>query len=334
MTTPDLWLDAIILGTRDITPTVREFQLRYPKSVHTAPGAHVDVQAMVNGQPCTRSYSVVRADAKDTLTIAVKQVPDSRGGSRYMWTLAPGARIRASAPKSNFEPVYDASPCLLIAGGIGITPLLSLAHALVARRAPVQMLYAARDRAELAYVDDLRSMLGDALSTFVSSEGEHLDVAHELRALPADAQVYLCGPMGLMDAVRASWSSQGRDRSRLRYETFGSSGRLAPEAFTVHIPRLALEVHVPATQTMLDALTDAGVAMVSNCRRGECGLCVVDVLDAHGEIDHRDVFFTPEQHAQRSKVCTCVSRLAGGRITIDPPWRGDPDLTQTDVLAR
>ncbi|HWK60150.1 MAG TPA: PDR/VanB family oxidoreductase [Eoetvoesiella sp.] len=332
MNTHDTWLDATVLAVRDLTPTVREFQLQYPQAVHADPGAHIDVQVMANGQPDSRSYSVVRCEGANA-TIAVKHVPSSRGGSRYMWSLAQGARLKATAPASDLAPVYGSARYLLIAGGIGITPLLSVARALAGSGADVRMAYAVRTEAELAYLAELQELLGNRLRVFVSARNQRIDIPGEIAALADTDQLYLCGPMGLMEAVRTHWFAAGRASSRLRYETFGSSGRYPAADFTVRLPRLGLEIQVPAEQSMLDALTEAGVAMVSNCRRGECGLCAVDVLATDGTADHRDVFFTREQHAQGGKICTCVSRMAQGSITIEPPWRGDPDLAQTDVLA-
>jgi ferredoxin len=129
----------------------------------------------------------------------------------------------------------------------------------------------------------------------------------------------VCGPIGLMDAVRRAWSEAGRPIAMLRFETFGSSGRYAPEPFTVRIPRLQREM--PADSTMLAALESAGVELLADCRRGECGLCVVDVLDHDKPIDHRDVFFSDHEHADDRKMCTCVSRQVGGTVTIDTAWR-------------
>ncbi len=104
---------------------------------------------------------------------------------------------------------------------------------------------------------------------------------------------------------------------QLRFETFGNSGRFATEAFKVKIPRLGMEVQVPSNKTMLDALEAAGVAMISDCRRGECGLCALYIIETTGTVDHRDVFFSDEEKAENRKLCTCVSRVAGGDITID-----------------
>ena len=107
----------------------------------------------------------------------------------------------------------------------------------------------------------------------------------------------------------------------LRFETFGNSGRFATEPFAIHIPRLGRSVAVPADRTMLEALEAAGIAMISDCRRGECGLCALNIVETDGVVDHRDVFFSDEQKSEGRKLCTCVSRVSGGSITLDTPDR-------------
>jgi vanillate O-demethylase ferredoxin subunit len=292
----------------------------------------VNVQVLVNHRLDHRSYSVVGNVGGSLLTIAVKALPESRGGSRYMWSLVPGDRVRATAPRCAFELSRTAAHYLLLAGGIGITPLVSMAQALARTGAEVHMLYAAHSRAELAYADVLSEMLGDRLRVFPSDEGLALDVAGAIAGMPPDGELYMCGPLRLMDAVRREWAAQERPVTRLRYETFGSSGRFAAVPFTVRIPRLGLAVAVADNCSMLDALTAAGVGVLSDCRRGECGLCVMDVTGIDGEIDHRDVFFSAEQQAQGKQICTCVSRVAVASITVEPAWRGDPDLSKPEVL--
>ena len=175
----------------------------------------------------------------------------------------------------------------------------------------------------MAFADRLSALLGDRLSLHASDEGRRLDVEAAIAGLDAEASVMVCGPLRLLDAVRAAWAAAGRPASRLRYETFGSSGRFAPEPFRVIVPRHGLEIVVPETKTLLDALEEAGVEMIHDCRRGECGLCTVDVVEVEGEIDHRDVFFSDAQKRENAKLCACVSRAVGGSIVIDTAYRGD-----------
>jgi vanillate O-demethylase ferredoxin subunit len=178
----------------------------------------------------------------------------------------------------------------------------------------------------MAYLPELQNMLGPRLDVFAADEGRRLDLAAAFAALPADGECYICGPINLLDAAKQIWAKAGRPPARLRFETFGSSGRFAAATFTARIPRLNLEVEVPADVSLLDALAARGVAVLADCRRGECGLCAMDILDADSAIDHRDVFLSDQQHAENRKICACVSRAAGGVLTLDAAYRGDPVL--------
>jgi vanillate O-demethylase ferredoxin subunit len=120
----------------------------------------------------------------------------------------------------------------------------------------------------------------------------------------------------LEDAKRA-WRDSGRPIDQLRFETFGNSGRRPQVAFTAHIPRLGKAISVGVNQSLLEALEAAGVDMIYDCRRGECGLCALPILSVDGELDHRDVFFSEAEKAANAKLCTCVSRVYGGSITLD-----------------
>ena len=239
-----------------------------------------------------------------------------------MWRLAPGDRLSISAPQNHFPVELGAPACLLVAGGIGITPLLGIAQALAARSSRLRMLYAARSADEFAFCDVLTSVLGDRLACFDGSLDRHVDFGAEIAGLPAAAQMYVCGPLGMLDAARRAWAAAGRAASDLRYETFGSSGRFAPQAFRLRVPRHHLDTVVPADRSLLEVLDEAGVQMVSDCRRGECGLCVMDVLAIEGEIDHRDVFLSDAEKAEDKRICACVSR-AVGTLTLDSAYRGD-----------
>ncbi|SDR60896.1 PDR/VanB family oxidoreductase [Paraburkholderia tuberum] len=327
------WTDAVVKGIHDLTPTVREFEIEFSTHVAALPGAHIKVQVLVGGQPDTRSYSVVSVH-DNVVTIAVKLLDNSRGGSRYMWSLREGANLRATFPVSDFQPTFNGSEYLLIAGGIGVTPIVNICRALTAEGEKVRVAYCVRSRSEAAYLTELQVMMGDAVSVHAADEGQFLDITSEINQLQADGQVYLCGPIGLMDAVRECWQSSGRPRTLLRYETFGSSGHFAAQAFKVRVPRLSLELDVPAERSMLDVLNEAGAETLFECRRGECGLCAVSIVSVDGPVDHRDVFFSGHQHAENKRMCSCVSRVAGGTVTIETAWRGDPDLSVPEVLQK
>jgi len=323
-----VWQTARIAAITELTPTVREFLLQPVEgnAIAWPPGAHLQLRLNVAGREQTRSYSLVGlpAEAAGAYRIAVKRLDDGRGGSRAMWSLAVGDTLPVSAPQNHFPLSLDAPQSLLIAGGIGITPLLGMARALRQRGRGVRLLYGARSTAELAYADALRAELGDALVTAASDQGEQLDLAREIGALPPGAPCYVCGPAGLLDAVRTTWAAQGRAAAELRFETFGSGGRLPTGSFVVQVPRHGCELTVAAGESLLDALEAAGVEVMSDCRRGECGLCAMDVLALEGEIDHRDVFLSAHEKAENRRICACVSRVVGS-ITLDSAWRPDSE---------
>jgi ferredoxin len=173
----------------------------------------------------------------------------------------------------------------------------------------------------MAFADELQALLGERLSLRDNALGEHIDLAAEFAALPPDAECYLCGPIGMLEAAKTTWTALGRPISRLRYEVFGDSGLFAESAFVVDVLNRDISVSVRPDQTLLDALRGAGVEMIYDCQRGECGLCAVKVLDHDGAIDHRDVFFSAEEKAEGQRMCACVSRLAGGRGLIDIGYR-------------
>jgi ferredoxin-NADP reductase len=285
-----------------------------------APGGHLQLQLLVNGRVQTRSYSLVGQPQAAHYRIAVKRLDNGKGGSLAMWRLAVGDRLRITTPQNHFPLDLTAPGYLLVAGGIGITPLVLMAQTLVQRGAKVRMLFGARSETELAFADVLREHLGDQLQTAEADKGEQLAFDAEIAALPPGAQMYVCGPVPMLDAARAAWAKAGRAITDLRFETFGSSGRFAPQAFTVHIPRHKLDITVAADTSLLDALEGAGVQSLYDCRRGECGLCTMDVLAVDGEIDHRDVFLSEHEKQQNQRICVCVSRVVGS-ITLESAYR-------------
>ena len=324
MLSENRWISATLRAVRDLTQDVREFTLEPGEETGGwRTGSHIRIEVQAHGRPEMRHYSLVGEPADGLWRIAVRRADQGLGGSLYMWSLAPGARLRVTHPASRFELGVQPAPILLLAGGIGITPLVGMAHALLRRGADFSLLYAGRSRAQMAYQDELTAALGDRLRLHADDEGATLDLAAEIAALPADAELYVCGPIGLLDAARAAWSAAGRSLARLHFETFGSSGRFAPEPFTVHVPGLASDIAVPRDATILGALTTAGIEMLSGCERGECGLCAVTVVEVDGTIDHRDVYFSATQHAEGRKLCACVSRVAGKSITLDVGYRPD-----------
>ncbi len=179
-----------------------------------------------------------------------------------------------------------------------------------------------RSRSDAAYLDRLEKLLGDRLVVHAGDEGGRLDLDALYASLPRGALALFCGPMRMLDAARHAWIGAGHPLSDLRYETFGSSGTLPTETFRVRLKGSNVEFEIPRERSMLDVLNAAGHEVMYDCKRGECGLCAVDVVDVEGEIDHRDVFFSDHQKEANQKICACVSR-ARGTITVDTLHRAD-----------
>lgn len=325
----ETWTTAYVRSVHNITPTIRLFEL-VPAEGSPAQiplGGHLNVTVMIGERADTRSYSLIGPALPDAYRIAVKRNPESRGGSAYMWSLKEGSQLTISSPRSHFEIDFTRPDYLVIAGGIGITPLVGMVHALahqVTRSgANMRMAYCARTGDELAFADDLRAILGDRLQTFVSSEGQRLDLRAAVSTLALGGIAAVCGPLPLLDEARRIWRELGRPHADLRFETFGSSGALATGPFRLRIAHSGQEIVVPETQSILDALEATGIGVISDCRRGECGVCALDIVAVDGTVDHRDVFFSDHQKQENRKLCACVSR-AVGTITIDPLLRPDP----------
>jgi len=179
-------------------------------------------------------------------------------------------------------------------------------------RADYTFVYVGRSRDRMAYLDELERLHGDRLVVHVDDEGSPLDVPGLVASVsggPGGIELYMCGPIRLMDAVRRSWEGSGLPPADLRFETFGNSGWFQPQDFVVRIPRLGIETSVDANETMLEALARAGADLMYDCRKGECGLCLVDIDHVEGTVDHRDVFLSTGQKATDRTLCACVSRV-------------------------
>ncbi len=316
-----VWRDARVSEIRAVADDVRRIAFAVDGALpRFDPGSHTNIRVEIGGEAANRTYTVVPSSASE-IAVAVKLHPQSRGGSRYMWSLEPGQQVRLTVPENRFELSFRASHYLLLAGGIGITPIFGMAAALASRGSALRVVYGARSRGHMAFAEEMKDLLGNRLVLRDNSVGEHIDLAAEFANLPPDAECYLCGPIGMLEAAKAAWAAADRSTSRLRYEVFGDSGLFAEEAFTVDVLNRNVSVSVRPDQTLLEALMSAGVEMIYDCQRGECGLCAVKVLETSATIDHRDVFFSSEEKGHGDRLCACVSRLAGGRALIDVGYR-------------
>jgi len=319
------WTEAKIISAKPVANNVQQIEIMPSGGTYTfTPGSHIDVSVFIKGLPEIRSYSLVGLhEPGKPYCIAVKRLQASKGGSAYMWTLQEGARLQVSQPMNHFELSARHEKYFLVAGGIGITPLIGMAKELTAGKASVQMLYAGSAKNEMPFIDELKECLGDNLVVHTKEEEQsRFDFEKLIAGLENNVQVYMCGPLGMMNAVRKYWEQYKKPVGNLRFETFGASGLFAPQPFKVKIPRLALELTVEENQSLLDVLNNTGADVMYDCKKGECGLCAVDILSCSGIVDHRDFFFSEHQKAENKKLCACVSRVVNGDITIDTAYRG------------
>jgi len=316
-------LELMVSGVEDLTPRIRRFELRSPRGgvlPPWTPGAHVAVPVALATGSEMRCYSLMGdCELRDVYEIAVLRNEEGRGGSMFVHDgYREGMRLRCAYPSNSFELIPNRGPCALIAGGVGITPLRAMAIALERRGTPFVLHYATRSPRETAFMQDLGDRFGTRVQ-FWHSAGDcpsRLDVAGILRAVPITANVYVCGPPGLIREVTDTAVGLGMPRANVRYELFSSAGPAACDhAFEVLLARSHTRVQVSADETILDAVLAAGVPAEFGCRAGQCGACAVTALE--GDVDHRDTTLSDDERIVGRRACICVSRAKGARLVLD-----------------
>lgn len=282
------------------------------------PGGHVDLTFDHEGQTFRRSYSLCGdpADGR-TWRFGVRNAARSRGGSAFLvGKLMPGALLEGAPPRNTFA-LTPAPACLLVAGGIGITPLLPMARSLAASGASWRLLYVGRDRGSMPFLDEVEA-LGPAAEIWTTGSRGRPDWTERLRSVPEGGQVYACGPSGMLDALAAS--AGACSHVTLRVERFGSPGRAddpaaGSRAFRVRLARTRKTITVANDRTLLDALEEAGIMVPSTCREGVCGSCETAVLA--GAVDHHDHVLSDQEKERGDVMLVCVSRCRGEQLTLD-----------------
>ena len=279
------------------------------------PGDHIDVHLPGD---MVRQYSLTNGPGEtDRYRIGVKLEPDGRGGSAAMHALAPGDQLRISPPRNSFPLRRNTPHTLLIAGGIGVTPILAMAQALRAMDLGVALHYFVAATDQFAFGATLDA-LGDSLHRHVGLSPA--DTEAELDRLLGDpdpeTQVYACGPPPMLDAVRRLTDHHGWPDHAVRFEYFENTTEVdLSGSFRIELARSALGLDVAAGETVLEALRKHGVSMVSSCEQGACGTCAATVLD--GEPLHQDVFLSEAERAAGTTMLTCVSRARSDRLVLD-----------------
>lgn len=281
-------------------------------------GAHIDV---TGPSGITRPYSLCGPPHDPgAYTIAVKREETSRGGSQALHDKTePGTELRIGAPRQLFGLDPGASEHHLVAGGIGITPLLAMAYELCGTGADFTLHYVARGRAEAALVDRLEESAFADRVVFHFGHGREASLralSDALTGLPASAHVYTCGPQGFMQRV-AALAARSLPESRIHSELFQAAAQpdAAPaESFEVELDTGEIYT-VPAGRSIAEVLEDNGVPLDTSCREGICGTCVLRVVE--GEPDHRDHCLTAREKAAGDQIAACVSRSRSPRLVVE-----------------
>ncbi|MCZ8105579.1 MAG: PDR/VanB family oxidoreductase [Burkholderiales bacterium] len=277
-------------------------------------GAHLDLH-LPNG--LTRSYSLVSLGDRDRYVVAVGLDRRSRGGSRFVHeVLRVGDELETSTPRNAFALVDDEAPTVLIAGGIGITPLLAMARECASKGRHYTLHYTARNEAAAPFLGALSRLPGELRLHFDDGDpARFLDIAGVVAAAPPGARFYACGPSGLLDTFARA--TRNLEPGRATMERFRADAPAAPAEgdFVVALARDGRHFSIPPDRSVLEVLLDAGLDLPFSCQEGVCGQCMARVLE--GIPEHRDSYLSPTETASNAVMMICVSRCRGERLLLD-----------------
>ena len=317
-------MQVIVAGLTHEAQDVVGLELRAPTGAELpafTSGSHIDV-FLPNG--ICRQYSLANNPAeRHRYVIGVGLAAKSRGGSSYVHQqLKAGDQIEISAPRSLFGLGDGAAEHCFIAGGIGITPIMSMIRHCEATGQPWRLLYCVRSRSRAAFAWTLAGF-GGRVQLFVDEEaaGGRPALEQWLAATPAGSHVYCCGPDGLMNAVEAAAQIQGLPKAAVHFERFAPPEAAAAQnaankgEFTVVLHRSGERISVGADQSLLEALECAGQSLPFSCREGMCRSCEIPLVS--GEADHRDYVLSDEERAAHQCILPCVSRARSAELVLD-----------------
>ena len=315
-------IDVVVTQRRDEAEGICSFELAAVDGAPLPPfepGAHIDVHLPAG---LIRQYSLCPpAERPGRYLVAVLREPASRGGSAAMHALQVGARLRIGLPRNHFPLAPDAEYSVLLAGGIGITPLLSMAEHLAARGRTFTLHYCTRSASRMAFSGRIQgSALARHAHFHFDDQGieQKLDLDAALGPPPPGVHLYVCGPSGFMDWVLAGARARGWPEGQLHREYFAAPVRTdeaIDSAFEVQIGRGGPSYTVPAGRSVIEILAAKGVEIPVSCEQGVCGTCLTRVLD--GEPEHRDSFLTEQERAANDCFTPCCSRSRSSRLVLD-----------------
>jgi len=280
-------------------------------------GAHIDLHF----SGFVRQYSLCNHPAeRHRYQIAVLREPHSRGGSMAVHdALSAQQTLKISPPRNHFALQPDVPHSLLLAAGVGITPILCMAERLASSGAAFRMHYCARSRERTAFRRRIeQSAFADAVHFHFDEDGpQHkLDLAAVLPSMPAGTHLYACGPAGFISHVRETARAGDWPADRVHHEYFSAPPAVLPQgAFEVRIASTGQCHVVQAGESVVEALARAGISVPVSCGQGVCGTCLTRVLD--GVPDHRDMFLSTEEQLRNDQFAPCCSRAHSARLTLD-----------------
>ncbi|MCB1934425.1 MAG: pyridoxamine 5'-phosphate oxidase family protein [Nitrosomonas sp.] len=285
-------------------------------------GSHIRIAVRSHdGQIKTNAYSLINGPEQNAAVhIAILRETDGGGGSRFMHDVPRvGDHLYIQPPKNDFPLVENAEHTILIAGGIGITPILSMARTLSASGDSLEIHYTARTHKSMAFKQQVADIASDNSHFYFSREEPvvRLDLEDILSEPKIGIHIYACGPKVLIDAVITIAEVKGWPKNQIHFELFGNplARQDSDKPIEVELRKSGKTVHVASDQSVLDVLLGAGVNVGFSCKRGECGNCKVPVLE--GDIDHRDIVLDTYEKEVGNVMCSCVSRVKGNRLVLD-----------------
>ncbi|MCJ7858437.1 PDR/VanB family oxidoreductase [Corynebacterium kalidii] len=300
------------------TPTIISIYLSMPDGTpigHYTPGAHIDVEGPT---AITRQYSLCgRPDGDDAYVVAVKREDDSRGGSAALHTLQVGDRLKISEPRNLIGMDPTATHHILVAGGIGITPMHSLARYMDVRDISFELHYFASSAEDAAFLPVLQEKCPEKLHAHLGvGRDEQTTILEKVRdAAPDGSHVYLCGPQGFMEKVTGIVSARFDD-SEIHFENFHAGDPVDESENTAFVVELeGEEYEIPADRSIVDVLNENGAEIDTSCREGICGTCIMEVLE--GTPDHRDNVLTAAEREANETMAVCISRSCSPRLVLD-----------------
>ncbi len=308
-------IEVTVAATREFGTHTRVLELRpiAGELPRRTAGAHIDIEVPGIGP---RSYSLCNPPAEeDRYVVAVRRELRSRGGSVWLCdSVAVGDRLSIEGPRNHFPLDDSARPALLLAGGIGITPLLAMAYELTALGRPWTLWYSAKSDDQLVLADEFERIAGEngVVHTHTTSGGTRLDLAGLIAGAP-DAEVFACGPVGMLEDVQEAGAA---DPSRLHWEYFEPTEQKATDTgYEVELASTGERVPIPPGKTILDVFIDRGMDVEYSCSEGTCGTCETRVLA--GRVDHRDVVLTQRERDAGDVMMICCSGSLDPVLVLD-----------------